>query len=128
MIIATGSNARALPGAPFDEAKVLSNDGALRIGGVPKTLGVIGSGVIGLEMGSVWRRLGAQVTILEALPAFLGAADESIAKEAAKVFAKQNLKIELGVKVDQGRHQRRRRRRRPTPTPRARSRCWPSTS
>ena len=101
VIVATGSNARALPGAPFDEDKILSNDGALRIGGVPKTLGVIGSGVIGLEMGSVWRRLGAQVTILEALPAFLGAADESIAKEAAKVFAKQNLKIELGVKVTQ---------------------------
>jgi dihydrolipoamide dehydrogenase len=99
VIVATGSNARALPGAPFDEDKILSNDGALRIGAVPKTLGVIGSGVIGLEMGSVWRRLGAQVTILEALPAFLGAADESIAKEAAKVFAKQNLKIELGVKV-----------------------------
>jgi len=99
VIVATGSNARALPGTPFDEDKVLSNDGALRIGAVPKTLGVIGSGVIGLEMGSVWRRLGAQVTILEALPAFLGAADESIAKEAAKAFAKQNLKIELGVKV-----------------------------
>jgi dihydrolipoamide dehydrogenase len=99
VIVATGSNARALPGAAFDEDKVLSNDGALRIGAVPKTLGVIGSGVIGLEMGSVWRRLGAQVTILEALPAFLGAADESIAKEAAKVFAKQGLKIELGVKV-----------------------------
>jgi dihydrolipoamide dehydrogenase len=99
VIVATGSNARALPGAAFDEEKILSNDGALRIGGVPKTLGVIGSGVIGLEMGSVWRRLGAQVTILEALPAFLGAADESIAKEAAKAFAKQNLKIELGVKV-----------------------------
>jgi dihydrolipoamide dehydrogenase len=99
VIVATGSNARALPGAPFDEDKILSNDGALRIGSVPKTLGVIGSGVIGLEMGSVWRRLGAQVTILEALPSFLGAADESVAKEAAKVFAKQSLKIELGVKV-----------------------------
>jgi dihydrolipoamide dehydrogenase len=99
VILSTGSNARALPGAAFDEDKVLSNDGALRIGGVPKKLGVIGSGVIGLEMGSVWRRLGADVTILEALPAFLGAADESVAKEAAKVFAKQNLKIELGVKV-----------------------------
>jgi dihydrolipoamide dehydrogenase len=99
VIVATGSNARALPGAPFDEDKILSNDGALRVGAVPKTLGVIGSGVIGLEMGSVWRRLGAQVTILEAMPSFLGAADESIAKEAAKVFAKQNLKIELGVKV-----------------------------
>ena len=99
VIVATGSNARALPGAPFDEDKILSNDGALRVGAVPKTLGVIGSGVIGLEMGSVWRRLGAQVTILEAMPAFLAAADESIAKEAAKVFAKQNLKIELSVKV-----------------------------
>ena len=100
VIVSTGSNARPLPGAPFDEDKILSNDGALRIGGVPKTLGVIGSGVIGLEMGSVWRRLGAQVTILEAMPSFLGAADESVAKEAAKVFAKQSLKIELGVKVN----------------------------
>ena len=99
VIVATGSNARTLPGAPFDEDKILSNDGALRIGGVPQKLGVIGSGVVGLELGSVWRRLGAQVTILEALPAFLGAADEAIAKEAAKAFAKQNLKIELGVKV-----------------------------
>jgi len=99
VIVATGSNARVLPGAPFDEEKILSNDGALRIGGVPQKLGVIGSGVVGLELGSVWRRLGAQVTILEALPAFLGAADESVAKEAAKAFAKQNLKIELGVKV-----------------------------
>src|SRR5246127_5664390 len=61
IIVATGSNARALPGAPFDEDKILSNDGALRIGGVPKKLGVIGSGVVGLELGSVWRRLGAEV-------------------------------------------------------------------
>lgn len=99
VIVATGSNARALPGVAFDEDKVLSNDGALRIGAVPKTLGVIGSGVIGLEMGSVWRRLGAQVTVLEGLPTFLGAVDEQIAKEAHKAFTKQGLKIELGVKV-----------------------------
>ena len=99
IIVATGSNARALPGAPFDEDKILSNDGALRIGGVPKKLGVIGSGVVGLELGSVWRRLGADVTILEAMPAFLAAADEAVAKEAAKAFAKQKLKIELSVKV-----------------------------
>ena len=99
VILATGSNARALPGTPFDEAKVLSNDGALRIGAVPKTLGLIGSGVIGLEMGSVWRRLGAEVTVLEALPTFLGAVDEQIAKEAHKAFTKQGLKIHLGVKV-----------------------------
>ena len=100
VIVATGSTARALPGAPFDEKQVLSNDGALAIPDVPKRLGVIGAGVIGLEMGSVWRRLGADVTILEALPAFLGAADEQIAKEAAKVFNRQGLKIHLSVKID----------------------------
>jgi dihydrolipoamide dehydrogenase len=99
VVVATGSNPRALPGVSFDEELILSNDGALRIGAVPKKLGIIGSGVIGLEMGSVWRRLGAEVTILEGLPTFLGAADEAVAKEAAKVFAKQGLKIELGVKV-----------------------------
>jgi dihydrolipoamide dehydrogenase len=99
IIIATGSNARALPGTPFDEVNILSNDGALRIGSVPKKIALIGSGVIGLEMGSVWRRLGADVTILEGLPIFLGAVDEQIAKEAKKAFDKQGLKIELGVKV-----------------------------
>ena len=99
VIVATGSNARALPGAAFDEDKILSNDGALRIPQVPKKLGLIGSGVIGLEMGSVWRRLGSEVTVLEALPTFLGAVDEQIAKEAHKAFTKQGLKIELGVKV-----------------------------
>jgi len=99
VIVATGSNARALPGVPFDEDKVLSNDGALRIPAVPQKLGVIGSGVIGLEMGSVWRRLGADVTILEAMPAFLAAVDEQVAKEAARAFKKQGLKIELGVKI-----------------------------
>ncbi len=99
IVVATGSNARALPGTPFDEENVLSNDGALRVGAVPKKLALIGSGVIGLEMGSVWRRLGAEVTVLEALPTFLGAVDEQIAKEAKKAFDKQGLKIELGVKV-----------------------------
>jgi dihydrolipoamide dehydrogenase len=99
IIIATGSNARALPGTPFDEEFILSNDGALRVGAVPKKLGLIGSGVIGLEMGSVWKRLGAEVTILEGLPTFLGAVDEQVAKEAFKAFTKQGLKIELGVKV-----------------------------
>jgi dihydrolipoamide dehydrogenase len=105
VILATGSNARALPGVPFDEVNVLSNDGALRIGAVPKKLGLIGSGVIGLEMGSVWRRLGAEVTILEGLPTFLGAVDEQIAKEAHKAFTKQGLKIELGVKVGEVKNQ-----------------------
>jgi len=99
VIVATGSVPRALPGAPFDEKLILSNDGALSIPDVPRRLGIVGAGVIGLEMGSVWRRLGSDVTILEALPAFLGAADEQIAKEAAKIFAKQGLKIELGVKI-----------------------------
>lgn len=99
VVVATGSNARALPGVPFDEVNVLSNDGALRLGAVPKKLALIGSGVIGLEMGSVWRRLGADVTILEGLPVFLGAVDEQMAKEAKKAFDKQGLKIELGVKV-----------------------------
>ncbi len=99
IIVATGSNARALPGAPFDETMVLSNEGALALTDVPKKLGLIGSGVIGLEMGSVWRRLGSEVTILEGLPEFLGAVDQQIAKEAHKAFVKQGLKIELGVKV-----------------------------
>jgi dihydrolipoamide dehydrogenase len=99
IIVATGSNARALPGTPFDETMVLSNEGALAVTDVPKKLGLIGSGVIGLEMGSVWRRLGSEVTILEGLPDFLGAVDQQIAKEAHKAFVKQGLKIELGVKV-----------------------------
>jgi dihydrolipoamide dehydrogenase len=99
VIIATGSSPRPLPGAEFDEKLILSNTGALSIADVPKRLGVIGAGIIGLEMGSVWRRLGAEVTILEALPAFLGMADDAIAKEAAKIFLKQGLKVELGVKI-----------------------------
>ena len=99
VVVATGSNARALPGAEFDETQILSNAGALAIAEVPKRLGIVGAGVIGLELGSVWRRLGSQVTILEALPTFLGAADEQIAKDAAKVFAQQGLDIQLGVKI-----------------------------
>ena len=99
VVIATGSNARELPGAPFDEKLILSNTGALAIDAVPAKLGVIGAGVIGLEMGSVWRRLGSDVTVLEGLPVFLGAVDEQIAKEASKLFIKQGLKINLGCKI-----------------------------
>jgi dihydrolipoamide dehydrogenase len=99
VIVATGSSARQLPGAAFDEKQILSNEGALNLNDVPKRLGVIGSGVIGLEMGSVWRRLGADVTVLEALPTFLGAVDEQVAKEAHKIFTKQGLKLQLGVKI-----------------------------
>jgi dihydrolipoamide dehydrogenase len=99
VVVATGSNPRALPGAAFDNDRILDNAGALAIPAVPKTLGVIGAGVIGLEMGSVWRRLGAEVTMLEALPDFLGAADATIAKEARKLFARQGLAMHFGVKV-----------------------------
>ena len=124
MIVATGSKPRALPGAPFDNERVLDNAGALAIAEVPKRLGVIGAGVIGLELGSVWRRLGAEVTVLEALPAFLGAADEAVAKEARKLFTKQGLDDPASAcKIDSGRraartdvtrrvHRRRRARRR----------------
>ena len=99
VIVATGSNPRPLPGAAFDEDAILSNDGALAVDHVPKTLGIVGSGVIGLEMGSVWRRLGAEVTILEALPTFLGAVDTQIATEAHKAFTRQGLRIVLGAKI-----------------------------
>ena len=99
VVIATGSIPRELPGAPFDEKQILSNTGALAIDAVPKRLGVIGAGVVGLEMGSVWRRLGSEVTILEAMPVFLGAVDETVAKEAHKLFLKQGLAIEMGVKI-----------------------------
>ena len=97
VIIATGSSARHLPGIAVDNKLICDNVGALDIDAVPKKLAIIGAGVIGLEMGSVWRRLGADVTLLEALPEFLSVADVDVAKEAAKVFAKQGLKIELGV-------------------------------
>ncbi len=99
IVIATGSSARELPGLPFDEQQVLSNEGALNIAAVPKKLGVIGAGVIGLEMGSVWRRLGAEVTVLEAMPEFLAAVDHQVAKEAQKIFTKQGLSIQMGVKI-----------------------------
>ncbi len=101
IIVATGSSPRPLPGTPFDEHFILSNTGALRIESAPKKLGVIGAGVIGLEMGSVWRRLGSEVTVLEGLPNFLGAVDETIAKEAYKAFVKQGLKIDLGIKINE---------------------------
>ena len=101
VIVATGSKPRALPGVAIDNVRVLDNDGALAMTEVPQRLGVVGAGVIGLEMGSVWRRLGAQTTVLEALPAFLGAADETVAKEAKKLFAKQGLTIHTGVAITQ---------------------------
>jgi dihydrolipoyl dehydrogenase len=101
VIVATGSKARHLPNVTVDNEIICDNEGALAFAAVPKRLGVIGAGVIGLELGSVWRRLGSEVTILEALPAFLGACDEAISKEAWKQFTKtQGLNIKLGVKID----------------------------
>ncbi|MDR1849905.1 MAG: dihydrolipoyl dehydrogenase [Zoogloeaceae bacterium] len=99
VIVATGSRARHLPNLPVDNKIVCDNIGALDFDTVPKKLIIIGAGVIGLEMGSVWRRLGSEVTILEALPDFLSFADVDIAKEAQKIFVKQGLTIHTGVKI-----------------------------
>ncbi|HJT50624.1 MAG TPA: dihydrolipoyl dehydrogenase [Nitrosospira sp.] len=100
VIIATGSVPRQLPIAPVDNERILDNSGALSLQEVPKRLGVIGGGVIGLEMGSLWRRLGSEVTILEAMPGFLMAADEQVAKEARKIFTKESgLVIKTGINI-----------------------------
>jgi dihydrolipoamide dehydrogenase len=99
VVIATGSAPIELPFAKFDGKTIVDNAGALEFDSVPKRLGVIGAGVIGLELGSVWKRLGSDVTILEALPDFLGAADADITKVALREFTKQGLKIELGAKL-----------------------------
>jgi dihydrolipoamide dehydrogenase len=99
VILATGSIPIELPFAKFDNKFIVDNAGALEFDTVPKKLGVIGAGVIGLELGSVWRRLGAEVTVLEALPDFLGMADRDVAKIAAREFVKQGLDIKLGAKV-----------------------------
>lgn len=99
VIIATGSKARHLPGLKVDNKIVCDNEGALAFDSVPTKLGVIGAGVIGLELGSVWRRLGAEVTVLEALPTFLAACDDAVSKEAFKLFSNQGLDIHLGVKI-----------------------------
>ena len=99
VILATGSVPIELPFAKFDGKSIIDNAGALDLTEVPKRLGVIGAGVIGLELGSVWKRLGSDVTILEALPDFLGAADPDIAKIALREFKKQGLEIKLGAKL-----------------------------
>jgi dihydrolipoamide dehydrogenase len=99
VIIATGSVSVELPFLKFDEKRVLSNIGALKIPEVPKHLLVIGGGVIGLELGSVWRRLGAKVTVVELMPTILPGNDEEIIKEADKIFRKQGLDIRVGSKV-----------------------------
>jgi len=99
VIVATGSKARHLPGAAVDNVRICDNEGALSFDAVPRRLGVIGAGVIGLELGSVWRRLGSEVTVLEALPGFLAACDDAVSKECWKIFGKQGLRIHLGAKI-----------------------------
>jgi dihydrolipoamide dehydrogenase len=99
VILASGSAPMELRSAPFDGKRIVDSWGALEFDAVPKRLGVIGAGVIGLELGSVWRRLGAEVVVLEALPDFLAIADQQLAKEAQRHFKKQGLDIRLGAKV-----------------------------
>ena len=99
VILAAGSDSIELPFARFDGETIVDNVGGLDFTSVPKRLGVIGAGVIGLELGSVWKRLGAEVTILEALPDFLALADAEVARTALKEFKKQGLDIRLGAKV-----------------------------
>lgn len=99
VILATGSRPAELPFLPFDGERVVDNAGALAFADVPKRLGVVGAGVIGLELGSVWRRLGAQVTVLEAAPEFLAAADEQVSREALRQLKAQGLDIRVGAKV-----------------------------
>ena len=99
IILAAGSVPIAIPNVDFDDEFIIDNQGALDLSEVPKRLGVIGAGVIGLELGSVWQRLGAEVTLLEALPSFLAVADEEISKQAGRLFKKQGLDIRLGTLV-----------------------------
>jgi dihydrolipoamide dehydrogenase len=99
VVLASGSQPMPLKSAPFDGKHIVDSWGALEFDAVPKRLGVIGAGVIGLELGSVWRRLGAEVVVLEAMPGFLAMADQQLSKEAMKHFKKQGLDIRLGAKV-----------------------------
>ena len=99
IIIATGSSPIEIPSAKFDDKNILDSTGALEIESVPETLGVIGAGVIGLELGSVWARLGSKVTVIEAMDDFLFMADKEIAKETLKDFKKQGLDIRLGCRL-----------------------------
>jgi dihydrolipoamide dehydrogenase len=99
IVIATGSEPTTLPGIEIDEERVVSNTGALSLAAVPKRLILIGAGVIGLEMGSVWARLGSEVTVVEYLDRILPPADAEVAKEAERTFKKQGLTFKLGTKV-----------------------------
>lgn len=99
VILAAGSEPVEIKSAPIDEKFIVSSTGALEFKDVPKRLGIVGAGVIGLELGSVWRRLGAEVTVLEAMDTFLPLLDQQIAKEALKQYRKQGMDIKLGAKV-----------------------------
>jgi len=99
VVLASGSTPIELRSAPFQPPHIIDSWGALELDAVPKRLGVIGAGVIGLELGSVWRRLGAEVVVLEALPEFLAFADQQLAREALRHLKKQGLDIRLGAKV-----------------------------
>jgi dihydrolipoamide dehydrogenase len=99
VILASGSTPIELPIAPFDGERIVDSWGALEFSEVPKTLGVVGAGVIGLELGSVWKRLGSEVSILEAMDDFLFMTDRDLAKDAQRHFKKQGLDIQLGAKV-----------------------------
>ena len=100
VILASGSTPIELPSIPFDGNRIVDSAGALAFESVPEKLGIVGAGVIGLELGSVWNRLGSEVTVLEALYDFLPAADDEISAEAAKLFQKQGLNIQLGARVE----------------------------
>jgi dihydrolipoamide dehydrogenase len=99
IMIATGSDVAKLPGVEIDEKRIVSSTGALALGKVPKHLVVIGGGYIGLEMGSVWRRLGAEVTVIEFLDTILPAMDEEVAKQMQRALTKQGFTFRLGTKV-----------------------------
>ena len=99
IVIATGSDVATLPGIEIDEKRIVSSEGALELSEVPKKMAVIGGGVIGLELGTVWRRLGAEVTVIEYLDQILPGMDGEVRKESAKIFKKQGVDIKTGMKV-----------------------------
>jgi len=99
IIIATGSDVISLPGIEIDEKRIVSSTGALELDGVPKSMVVIGGGVIGLELGTVWRRLGAKVTVVEFMDNILPGMDEEIRKESRKIFKKQGIEFKVSSKV-----------------------------
>src|ERR1039457_1829340 len=99
VVLASGSEPAELRSAPFDGQYIVDSSGALDFDAVPKRLGVVGAGIIGLELGSVWRRLGSELVVLEALPDFLPSVDQQVAKEAQRLFKKQGIDIRLGAKV-----------------------------